>query len=212
MIMEKLFVLGDSISIHYGNYLKQCLKGKIKYERKGDIAKAEENLDIPKGANGGDSSHVLTYLSACVFSGEIDADFLLLNCGLHDIKRSSASNELQISLEEYKINLLKIIDIVAKIKLQLIWVTTTPVNDKIHNSISISFSRYSEDCKNYNKVAEKIMSNANIPIIDLYSFTENMNEELFCDHVHFHESIKKKQAEFIADWLNEYMIRKRIQK
>src|SRR3954466_8909069 len=79
----RLFVLGDSISMHYGPYLEQVLRGKWDYERKRGRA---ENLDQGTGANGGDSNAVLAYLNERLAAGGIAADWLLLNCGLHDVK------------------------------------------------------------------------------------------------------------------------------
>ncbi len=203
--MKKLFVLGDSISIHYGPHLERYMKGKILYSRKGGIKQAEQDMDIAQGANGGDSYHVYSYLNKLFSSGGIDADILLLNCGLHDIKRSTDNGSIQIPLEQYRENLEKIVHIVTKMKLIMIWVRTTPVDDKNHNSRLKTFYRYSEDCIKYNLAADKIMGKAEIPIIDLYSFTLSLDEELFLDHIHFTETVRRSQAAFIAGFLNASM-------
>jgi lysophospholipase L1-like esterase len=201
--MQKIFVLGDSISIHYGPYLKQYLNGKMLYSRKGDIRKAEENLDVAQGANGGDSSNVCSYLESCAASGGINADILLLNCGLHDIKTSPETGEKQIPIEQYRKNLLKCIKLASEMKLHLIWIRITPVDDDIHNSRTEAFYRYSEDCDAYNRAADEIMNSADIPVIDLAAFTANLDEkELFIDHVHFSEPVRKLQAAYIAGFLN----------
>jgi len=39
------------------------------------------------------------------------------------------------------------------------------------------------------------------PVIDLYTFTSNLGNDLYCDHVHFHDYIRRQQAAFIAGWL-----------
>ena len=200
--MKKIFVLGDSISIHYGPYLEKYIQGKMKYSRKDGTEDAESNLDLALGANGGDSSHVLTYLKKLLSTNKIDADFFLLNCGLHDIKRSINTNSTQISTKQYESNLNAIIDIFSKLESKLVWIRTTPVDEKIHNSISKTFLRYQKDYKEYNNIADKIMSKNKTPIIDLCSFTKNIDKELYCDHIHFHPSIREKQAAFIAGWLN----------
>ena len=60
--MRTIHVIGDSISIHYGQYLKQYLIGVAEYSRKeGEVS----SLDDPMGGNGGDSSMVLEYLETC---------------------------------------------------------------------------------------------------------------------------------------------------
>jgi lysophospholipase L1-like esterase len=80
----RIYVLGDSISIQYGLYLQKYLEGVMEYNRKQGDEEALLNLDKPQGANGGDSGMVLSFLRARAASGGIDADLLLLNCGLHD--------------------------------------------------------------------------------------------------------------------------------
>lgn len=53
----RLFVIGDSISIFYGPYLKKYVEGKFDYDRKRDKGEAMKNLDNPVGANGGRLAH-----------------------------------------------------------------------------------------------------------------------------------------------------------
>ena len=196
----KVFIIGDSISIHYGPYLEQYLKGFAEYARKEGKEEALRNLDIPQGANGGDSSMVLAYLQAM---GEIDADYLLLNCGLHDIKTDPETGEKQVPVSRYEENLKAIVELVSTMKPELVWIRTTPCEEAVHNVKSSTFHRFSADCASYNKAADEIMKNAGVPIIDLYTFTENLASahELYFDHVHFNEHIREKQGAFIAGWV-----------
>ncbi len=64
--MEKIFVVGDSISCYYGEYLEAMLKDVYEYDRKGNTHKLEDLDDCTNGINGGDSSMVLTYLKSVV--------------------------------------------------------------------------------------------------------------------------------------------------
>jgi len=197
----KIFVIGDSISVHYGPSLEKYLHGFCKYERRGGAKEAMQNLDIPAGSNGGDSSMVLTYLQA---KKRIDADYLLLNCGLHDIKTNPTSGKKQIPLEEYKRNLQNIINFASTMPIKLIWIRTTPCDEAVHNNENSGFYRFASDCNAYNQAADEIMSNSEIPIIDLHTFTLNLAQgaELYCDHVHFPEHIREKQGAFIAGWVS----------
>ena len=87
MPLPVLFVVGDSISVQYGPYLEQYLKGRFDYVRRGgEDELAVINLNIPQGANRGDSTMVLAYLQARQNYDPINADLLMINCGLHDIK------------------------------------------------------------------------------------------------------------------------------
>ncbi len=183
--MKKIYVIGDSISIHYGPYLKTYLEGLVEYSRKEGEDEALLNLDKPQGANGGDSSMVRTFLDAKSRSGGIDADLLLLNCGLHDIKTDPQTGQKQVPLGEYRKNLEEIIRLVSKMRPKLVWIRTTPCDEKIHNARQPAFHRFSSDVMEYNKAADQIMEENGIPVIDLHSFTANLGPDLYCDHVHF---------------------------
>lgn len=197
----KLYVIGDSISIQYGPYLEAALRGVMDYARKEGEEEALLNLDKPQGANGGDSSMVLSYLKARAAEGGIDADLLLLNCGLHDIKTDPATGAKQIPIEQYAQNLQQIVAVVRDMGPTLVWIRTTPCDETIHNHEGMAFHRFAADGQAYNGVADGIMREHRVPVVDLYTFTRNLDEELYCDHVHFHDHIRRQQAAFIAGWL-----------
>lgn len=74
--MRQLFILGDSISIHYGPYLEQMVKKHFIYARKEGLNEALKNLDYPTGANGGDSSMVRAYLQERFAEKDFQAAFI----------------------------------------------------------------------------------------------------------------------------------------
>ncbi len=199
--MKKVFVVGDSISIQYGPYLERFLDGRFRYDRKGGESEALRDLDQPVGANGGDSGMVRDYLDGFL-DGELPrTDVLLLNCGLHDIKTDPASGRRQVELPDYEKNLRWIVERVRQAGVRLIWIRTTPVDEQRHNSCQKNFYRYEKDQAAYNAAADRIMAAASMPIIDLEQFTVRCGEPLFCDHVHFIEPVREKQAAFIAGYL-----------
>ena len=195
---RNVFILGDSVSIHYGPYLKEMIKGKFNYDRKRGINEALLDLDKPIGANGGDSSMVLYYLKE-EKNRNVKYDILLINCGLHDIRVHRDSLENQVSEKDYSKNLYEIIQMAKDMSNEVIWITTTPIIDEIHNSRKEGFLRYSKDLEKYNRIAEEILSEKDVDIIDLYGFTRNLGINLYCDHVHFVQWIRKLQGVFIAE-------------
>ena len=198
----KIYVIGDSISIQYGPYLKQYLAGVMDYARKEGETEALLNLDQPQGANGGDSTMVLSFLKALAKSTGIDADLLLVNCGLHDIKRNPEPGKAQVSIDAYEHALRSIVATVGEMRPKLVWIRTTPCDEHVHNRPGLGFHRFAADCAAYNAVADRVMSEAGVPSIDLHTFTCNLGPDLYGDHVHFHEHIREKQGAFIAGWLN----------
>ena len=135
----KIYVIGDSISIQYGPYLQAYLQGLAEYSRKEEADEARLNLDNPQGANGGDSAMVLSFLKAKAESGGIDTDLLLINCGLHDIKTDPKTGARQVPICDYAANLRAIVQTVELMNLELIWIRTTPCDEKVHNHEGMSF-------------------------------------------------------------------------
>ena len=187
--MKKLFVIGDSISIHYGPYLKEYLRGKMEYGRKGENGEVGD-INQVSDMNGGDSCHVLEYLREMKQS---DYDILMLNCGLHDIKTTEGR---QVEPVQYEENLRAILDTVSPQK--VVWVTTTPVDDEQHHAHMKHFSRYNKDVVLYNEIAARVMRENHVSIIDLYHFTEQLGTDIYADHVHYIEEVRKLQAAYIA--------------
>lgn len=202
-LLPSVYVIGDSISIQYGPYLDQYLKGKASYARKQGEQEALINLDNPRGANGGDSSQVADFLSHLITSGFPKVALLVVNCGLHDIKRNPTTGTYQIPIDQYGQNLERIVSCSKELSSQMIWVRTTPVDDPIHNSVSKEFFRYHKDCIAYNQIADGIMAQHGIDSIDLYGFTDHLPHPKYCDHVHFTEEVRKLQGEFIGKQILE---------
>ena len=133
MKRRKIFILGDSVSIHYGPYLKKLIKHKFDYDRKRGIDEALTDLDKPIGANAGDSVMVMEYLAE-EYKNNTKYEILIINCGLHDVRIDRTLNKIQVKLEDYRMNLTKLIEISISMSDKTIWVGLTPVIDEIHNS------------------------------------------------------------------------------
>jgi len=199
--MRSLFAIGDSISIHYGPYLREMIKGKFTYDRKRGLEHALIDLDKPVGANAGDSSMVLEYLQEEYNLGR-KYDVLIINCGMHDLRRDRESNSVQIRIDEYRRNLKSIVEISKKMANEVIWISLTPIIDEIHNARKAGVLRYSSDVEKYNEVSTSVMKDGNVKIIDLYNFTKNLGGDIYCDHVHFKDEVRRLQGAFIAGYLN----------
>ena len=202
--LPRLFIIGDSISIQDAPFLEKLCPGTFIFDRKQDDAgspKATSNLDVPTGANGGDSDMVLAYLRHRRAHNPIVADLVVLNCGLHDIKTDIKTRAIQVPLARYQSNLRAIIDEVAAMKLRLVWLRTTPVFDEIHNTRSTAFHRFARDVDAFNAAADAIMAEAGVPVIDLHGFSMPFLPAGFKDHVHYTPAIQQQQAAFIFQQL-----------
>ena len=204
--LPKVFVLGSSQTIQFGPYLEKELDGRFRYDRKRDSGgeRAEDNLDIPQGASGGDSSMVLAYLRQRRLHDPIDADILLLQCGLHDIKTDPATGRKQVSIDRFESNLREALKEASLLGLKVVWLRITPVVDEIHNVRSNSFHRFAADAAAYNAVADRITREAGTAVIDMSPLCESLIPEAFIDHIHYDHPTRQAQARFIATELSRH--------
>lgn len=206
--LPRLFLIGDSISMHYGPYLETYVQGNWQYERKTDDGQAAKNLDVPTGANGGDTRMVLAYLKLKTADPAFRPNVLLLNCGLHDIKRNPKTNAIAVDSSSYRSNLEGIWQLLNKRRIPLVWIRTTAVDDERHNSRSMGFKRYARDLDAYNAIADDVMNRHRVPAIDLYGFTRSLGNTHFIDHVHYDTTARQLQAAHIAGFLRAYRLQR----
>lgn len=109
------------------------IRNKYDYNRKGETEEAVIDLDNPVDANAGDSNMVFNYLTEENEKSR-GYDILLLNCGLHDIKVDPLSGKRQTEASQYKTNLSEIVCLAKAMSQNLIWINSTLVIDKIHNT------------------------------------------------------------------------------
>jgi hypothetical protein len=193
-------IVGDSISIQYGPYLSRSIAPWADYSRK--EGHPGGNLDIPMGANGGPSTHVLEYIRACL---EVRRHWhiLAINCGLHDLI-TELDGRSRVPIDLYEKNLQAVFVICPKIADHTIWITTTGFDENIHNSIAKDFKRHEAEHKKYDAVARGVCRRNNIPIADLCQFTFTLPGPLYCDHVHFNETVREAQGCFLAGYLKAF--------
>ncbi len=198
MAIPFLFVIGDSISMHYGPFLKHYLEGSALVARKGDFEKAT-NMD----PNGRDSEVVLDYLRKLIDARNFQADILLVNCGLHDIKRELSGGNYQVPPDQYRRNLTRLVQDFPQFAGKMVWVNTTPVDDALHQARNAEFKRYNADVLYYNSIAQEVLQPVGIETIDLNTFTSLLGapEQLYEDHVHFREAVRMLQGAYIAGCL-----------
>jgi len=201
----RLFLVGDSISIYYTPYLGADVANEYQFSRK--TSPTPESIPVQLGdpnVQGGDSRNVLKYLKTRYAEAGFRPDVVVVNCGLHDIKRIPATNAIAVDAREYHDNLAAILALVRANGGQLLWVNTTPVDDARHNALSKESFRYNADVERYNEIAQELFHNSRVPVIDLYGFTAHFGNTHYIDHVHFDEPTRALQAAFIAGYLNAY--------
>ena len=184
---KMLYSIGDSISL---GYLRTLV-----------ILLGQRYVVVHCPSNGGPSTRIAERLDDWLAG--YDPDVVLLNCGLHDIKRDEDDHPAT-SADHYEANLR---DIVARLQglavpPRLIWARTTPVIDERHQAVK-SFGRMNEDVIAYNEIADAVMAEMDAESIDLYGVVMDSDPEarLAGDGVHFTSKGYGLLGEAIADYL-----------
>lgn len=153
-----MILIGDSITGGFGGEkagyalaVRQILAGQVLVDT------------LP--ANGGDSRNLLARLPEWL--GETHYDLIHVNCGLHDIKRSHSSLDIQVPLDEYEANLHVLVTRLREQTTQLIWARTTPVIDG-QLAPGKDFDRYNADVDAYNRTADQVMAEHSVVVNDLH--------------------------------------------
>jgi lysophospholipase L1-like esterase len=196
-----VFVIGDSISQGYGPPLAEMLADRFRCARKGDDDAALGEFAHLAGANAEDSTKVLAYLNVRLQDADFAPEIMLLNCGLHDLRVWPQTGSVQVLLSDYQENLRAMARLIQDRDIRLVWVRITPVDDERHNRLQSVFQRSNADVERYNAIADGVFAKASCPIIDLYTFTAKLGDDLYADHVHFKPHVQRLQAAFIAGFL-----------
>jgi lysophospholipase L1-like esterase len=184
-------MIGDSISMGYTPTVVNHLS---------DVAEVMHNP-----GNGGDSANVLACLDDWL--AEAQPDVVVLNCGLHDLKRARDTKEHQVPLDAYRANLEAILTRLRPADCHVVWVTITPVIDARHQAMK-PFDRHNVDVEEYNEMARAVMDENEVAVIDLERAAKDLGLEdgLTEDGVHFTHEAYVRLGEFVTDRLREHPI------
>ena len=160
--LPRVLVIGDSISIGYTLAVRAELK---------EVANV---LRIP--TNGGPTIRGVESIEKWLGDGKWD--LIHFNWGLHDLKYIDGVK--QVPLDQYKVNLEKLVVRMKKTGATLIWCSTTPVPP------GCLPPRKNEDVLAYNAAAAEIMAKHGVATDDLYTFANGRLTEIQREaNVHF---------------------------
>ena len=159
--LPKVLIIGDSISIGYTPFVKKILSGKGEvFHNKGNAQATSNGLEkLDSWLNGN------------------NWDVIHFNWGLWDLcyrhpdsevygNRDKEKGTLTTSLEQYKINMEKLVIRLKETGAKLIFATTTPVPEG-------EAGRFPQDPLRYNAIALAVMREHGVAINDLFSYAED---------------------------------------
>lgn len=147
-----VYLIGDSIRGSYQRLI-EALFGK------------QATVDGPRD-NSFDSANIRRRLDEWLAGTLPNA--LALNCGLHDVRRARPDGNLQVPLEAYLENLDGIMGRIVEHAIpRPLWVTTTPVNETVHNA-NREYDRFNADIDRYNAAALSLALRHGWEVVDLH--------------------------------------------
>ena len=189
MVLPKVLIIGDSISIGYTPHVTQMLKGlaTLKHHK-------------------GNAQHTGTGLKMLdQWIGKTKWDVIHFNWGLWDLcyrhpdskvqgYRDKVDGAVTSTLEQYEKNLNQLVIRLKKTGATLIWAHTTVVPEG-------EAGRIVGDDKIYNRVATKMMKEHGVRINDLNTLTKGFPPDRFvaAGNVHYTKDGYRKIAEQVAE-------------
>lgn len=179
-----VYLIGDSIRLGYEATVQTALP---------DVA-------ILSPVNNCRSSHdVLQHIKQWT-QGAQAGDIIHLNCGLHDIRYNAGSSQPLTDIQAYQANLRQIFNRLQQTGAHLIWASSTPFLQSVHN-VTKSSRRYLKDIQTYNQIAQDLAHEFGFAINDLYAlmFVQDLTALTICDGLHFNEFGNEILGEAVAE-------------
>lgn len=180
--MKKVFLLGDSIRLHYQDLVKEALKGRAEFFWSPD--------------NGRFTSYTMRYLDQWALLCP-DADIVHWNNGHWDADHLYGDPDAMVTYEEYLHNIDRLSGYIASFfpKARIIFATTTPV--------AVDHPRvYNEEIIRRNAAACAILEPKGILIDDLYSVIAPHPEYICPDKTHMLDEGYRALADQVISCIN----------
>jgi lysophospholipase L1-like esterase len=199
----RVLLLGDSISIGYTPFVKECLEGRAFVTRASKPDGATENCQ--------GTTHGVQHVDRWLAQEGGDWDVIHFNFGLHDLKRviaetgknsNSPSDPRQAELPVYEAQLEAIVERLETSGAALVFATTTPV------PAGVRPHRDAHDVTLYNAAARRIMHAHGIAIDDLCALVGPRIDEFQNPHdVHFNAEGSRFLGEAVAQAVLDVLAR-----
>ncbi|PZQ32364.1 MAG: lipase [Stenotrophomonas acidaminiphila] len=133
-------------------------------------------------------------------------DIVHLNCGLHDIRYNPGLTFPVSSLAQYRANLVGIFEMLARTQCQVIWATSTPLDEARHNASKPS-RRYLADLLRYNEASVELAHAFGFAVNDLYQVANaaGLSELLLPDGIHFNPQGNRVVGQAIAEAIGAHL-------
>lgn len=189
--LPRVCIIGDSISGGYHEPLRDMLKDEANV-----IGEADRGSEVWQSA--GPRCYTTT---GALRNDQLKNwlaergpfDIVTFNMGIHEF----ASAKPGAPINGYADRLRQVVKIIREAGARPVWVNSTGT---IRDHLLPRFPFYLTNCQHYNAAAAEVMTEMNVPTVDLYGLTQPNIEKLISgDHIHFNAEAKQLMAELIAE-------------
>lgn len=137
----------------------------------------------------------------------VEGDIVHINCGLHDIRHDPGVDRPVCTLEQYKRNLGSIFGFLSARQATVIWATSTPFLEDVHNTVKPS-RRFLRCLLAYNAASLDIAGRHGFAVNDLYATLAGpgLGDLLLPDGLHFNAVGNKQVARIVAASIESAMM------
>ncbi len=210
--MSQIFVFGDSITQgkwdHEGGWVTKL---KNYFSKKGFPNRKYDNF-LYNLAISGNTSEDLTRRFEIEMRERVNDDLdriILFAIGINDSHLITSTKTSKVSLERFKQNIQKLIELAKKFTTKIIFVGLTLVNETMTSPLlwRPETSYINKDIVEYNKAIQTICKKNNIDFINLMSYLRSMKYiNLLFDGLHPNSEGHKKIFEIVKDYLVSHNI------
>jgi len=194
--LPRILIIGDSISGHYINRVKEGLRGKANVIGESSMTKgtwASMGPRFYRSDMAARGDELKTFLAE---RGPFD--IVHFNNGIHDFYQAKPGSGAEAAYAE---RLRKVVATIRESGAQPVFANSTGTlgDNKVKNA-----PHYLTNCKVFNAAAEKVMAELNVPVTDIYGATQPRIEELISpDMIHLKAAADPIMADAILARLNE---------
>jgi lysophospholipase L1-like esterase len=210
--MAQILVFGDSITYGRGDCEHEGWVGRIKFFFNGKILELEKYLFIYNLGVSADTTKNLIERFEFETKQRLSKrrkNITIFGIGINDSCYSDDKKTLDVSSEQFKKNLKRLIDLARKFSSNIIFIGLTPVDESRTTPISWNANKFYKNqyIKEYNQIIRSVCEESDVYFIEILDEFKKVDyKKLLEDGVHPNSEGHQKIFEIVKNFLEEKKI------
>ena len=189
--MKQVLLIGDSIREGYCRMVADALQDRVEVIYPGENCRSTQYV-------------LMRMLSWSELCKREDVAVVHLNCGQWDAAHFNYTQEPLTTVEEYEKNMHSIVWVLKRFfpNAQIILATTTPMNPEKPETCN---PRTTDEIKQYNEAVIRVAQEENLPVNDLFAFSQDWNADFYMDYCHLTPEGYRRLAQKVTETIANYI-------